>query len=75
MWAKTNYKKRFAAVLLPTRVIRPSHVLLVDQIFISLSDMQISLLFLCNVLNTGFMMDILYIIYVYYIYIIIYNVI
>lgn len=51
------------------------HVLLVDQIFISLSDMQISLLFLCNVLNTGFLMDILYIIYVYYIYIIIYNVI
>lgn len=45
------------------------HVLLVDQIFISLSDMQISLLFLCNVLNTGFLMDILYIIYVYYIYI------
>lgn len=23
-WAKTNYKKRFAAVLLPTKVIRPS---------------------------------------------------
>lgn len=76
-WAKPTTKDVlllcFCQQRLFDQVLR--HVLLVDQIFISLSDMQISLLFLCNVLNTGFLMDILYIIYVYYIYIIIYNVI